>query len=463
MRLIDSDRFNEPMNEKPETGAIEAFQGKLVVAPRFHRQWMLAGNASLFIERLIREHGDFVRCRGLIDFHLINHPSLVREVMRGTMRDFDKNTIIYDHFRNVFGNGLVTAEGEGWKRKRKQLQPMFSPSAISSYFDMMVDSTESAIKSWPKGEVFDWAEEMNHLALEIAGRAFFSDGFEGSIVRIRNWTEAINRYSAKPPIPVVSDLRFPSPTNLRVRKMMADFREFMLGLIKARAGSDPKDDLLGVLLSAIDEEGNKMDDEEICEEILGMIVGGHETSATALTWFAYELHRHPDIAEAVADEIRTVVGDGRLTREHLPQLKLTNMAMQEAMRLHPPFWFENRNTISDVELGGVVIPRGAMVVFSRHSLQRHPDFWENPDSFDPSRFDPSNTANPGIGCAHIPFGGGPRICIGRHFAMMELLVIAATVLRDFRVSVHPSDRHRMSAKLTMAPRNGLLVTATKRP
>jgi cytochrome P450 len=450
------------MKDQQATDAADAFTGKLVVAPRFHRQWMLSGNPALFVDRLIREHGDFVRCSGIIDFHLINHPSLVREVMRGTMRDFDKNTIIYNHFRNVFGNGLVTAEGEAWKRKRKLMQPMFSSGAIGSYFDLMVESATACAERIPVGEVFDMADEMNHLTLEIAGRAFFSDSFHGSIERIRKWTEAINRYSAKPPLPFVSDLRFPSPTNLRVRRMMEDFREFMRGLIEARAGSESDKDLLGVILSARDEDGEKMDADEVCEEILGMIIGGHETSATALTWLWYELHHHPKVERDILAEINSVVGDAPLTTAHLGELKLTNMAIQETMRLHPPFWFENRNAMSDIELGGTVIPRGSMVVFSRYSLQRHPDFWENPDSFDPSRFDPSNTANPGATCAHIPFGGGPRICIGRHFAMMEMLVIAVTILQRFRVSVHPTDRHRMSAKLTMAPRHGLRVTANKR-
>ena len=437
------------------------FSGALATPPAFHRQWMLAGNPAHFFDSLIRDHGDFIRYRGVIDFYLINHPALVRQVMRETHRDFDKNSRIYDHFRNVFGNGLVTAEGEAWKRKRKLMQPMFSPSAIGSYFSLMRDGADSAVL--PADKPFDIAEEMNRLALEIAGRAFFSDGFDGSIARIREWTEAINRYSAKPRLPFVSDLRFPSPTNLRVRRMMVDFRDFMRGLIRARVGGAPKDDLLGVLLSARDEDGAEMDEDEVCEEILGMIIGGHETTATALTWFWFELHRHPEVERRILDEIRSVLGDGPLTQDHLRSLKYTDMAIQETMRLHPPFWFENRNTIHDTELGGAVIPRGSMVVFSRYSLQRHPDFWKNPDAFDPSRFDPANTDNPGATCAHIPFGGGPRVCIGRHFAMMELLVIVTTVMRRCRVSVHPADRHRMSAKLTMAPRHGLLVTAAPRP
>jgi cytochrome P450 len=382
--------------------------------------------------------------------------------MKGTMRDFDKNSRIYNHFRNVFGKGLVTAEGEAWKRKRKLMQPMFSSSAIGSYFSLMVDSTISAMQKWPDETVFDFAEEMNNLTLEIAGRAFFSAGFDGSVERIRKWTNSINRYSAKPPIPVVSDLRFPSPTNLRVRKTMKDFTEFMLGLIHERRDGAPKEDLLDVILSAVYEDGTKVDEDEVCEDILGMILGGHETSATALTWFWYELNQHPDVEKKVLEEIHSVVGDEPLKKEHLSELTYTNWVIQETMRLHPPFWFENRNAMADVELGGTVIPRGSMVVFSRYSLQRHPDFWENPDAFDPSRFDPENTHNPGVACAHIPFGGGPRICIGRHFAMMELLVIITTVLRGLCVSVDPTNRHSMSAKLTMEPRHGLLVTATKR-
>ncbi|MBG7607330.1 MAG: cytochrome P450 [Verrucomicrobia bacterium] len=275
---------------------------------------MLLGNPAVYIARMIREHGDFVFCRGILDFYLVNDPTLVRQVLRDTNRDFDKNSRIYDHFRNIFGNGLVTAEGESWKRKRKLMQPMFGPSAIKSFFEPMLDASTAACESWAgtsgNGDPLDMAEEMNRLTLEIAGRSFFSDGFEGSVDRIRKWTEAINRYSAKPPLPFISDLDFPSPTNLRVRKMMADFREFMRGLIHARAGADPKQDLLGILLHARDEDGNAMDEEEICEEILGMIIGGHETTATALTWVWYELHHHPEVERRLVEEIQSVVGDG---------------------------------------------------------------------------------------------------------------------------------------------------------
>lgn len=444
-------------NHNPPT-----FSGELIAAPPFSKTWMIARNPATFIEHLIQNHGDFIHYKGLLDFYLVNHPALTRTILKETHRDFDKNSRIYHHFRNVFGNGLVTAEGEAWKRKRKLMQPVFTPAASLNFFPGMLHATERTIASWEKFSqenlTLDIAEEMNHLTLDIAGRSFFGDGFNNSAKRIRSWTEAINRYSAKPPLPLISNLHFPSPTNLLVRKMMKDFRHFMRGLIHERLHAPPQDDLLGILLST-----QTMDEAEICEEILGMIVGGHETAATALTWFWYELHHHPEIEQNILAEISSVIGTQPLTPEKLCKLTLTDRALNETMRLHPPFWFENRNTIQEIELGGVKIPKGSMVAFSRYSLHRHPDFWGNPNTFDPSRFDPEKPGNPGTTSAYIPFGGGPRICIGRHFAMMELLVIAVTVLQRYHITIDPTDRHQMAAKLTMAPKHGLIVTLKKRP
>ena len=441
------------------------FTGRPADPPPFYRQWMLAGNPARFFERLIREHGDFVRYRGVFNFHLINHPSLAREVLKNTHRDYDKNSRVYHRFRNAFGDGLVTAEGEDWKRKRKLMQPLFGPASIRRFFGQMLEATTRAADDWPaRCEVFDMAREMERLTLDIAGRAFFSHSFDGASERIHRWVKTINRYSAIPPLPVISNLRFPSPLNLRLRGVLGEYRAFVRDLIRERVAGEPIGDLLGVLLTAKDEEsGEFMNEEEIAEEVLGMIIGGHETSATALTWIWYELHRHPEVERYLLAEIDAVCGKDPLTADQIPRLKYAHMVIQEALRLHPPFWFENRNTIADVELAGVTIPQGSMVVFSRYSLQRHPDFWDAPDEFRPSRFDPEQPENPAASHAHIPFGSGPRVCIGRHFAMMELHVILTTVLQRFRVVIDPSDRHEMAARVTMAPKHGLKVRLEPRP
>lgn len=450
---------NEP--ERP-------FTGQLAEPPAFHLQWLLAGNPARFFERLIQDHGDFVRYRGVIGFHLINHPALVHQVLKNTHRHYDKNSHVYNRFRNAFGDGLVTAEGERWKRQRKLLQPIFGPASIRRFFDLMRDAATRTTERWSArataGEVFNIAREMERLTLEIAGRAFFSQAFDQTSERISRWTLAINRYCAIPPLPVISDLRFPTPLNLRLRRVLSEYREFLRDLVRERMNGDTKDDLLGVLLTAKDEDsGEVMREDELAEEVLGMIIGGHESSSTALTWIWHELHRHPEVEQRLAEEIQAVCGDEPLTLEQIPRLKYANMVIQETLRLHPPFWFENRNTISDVELAGVHIPRGSMVVFSRYSLQRHPDFWESPHEFRPARFDPDQPENPEGSHAHIPFGNGPRVCIGRHFAMMELLVILATVLQRYRVNVDASDRHEMTARVTMVPKYGLKVRLEPRP
>ena len=455
------------MTPRNTTEPERPFTGRLAEPHAFYLQWMLAGNPARFLERLIHDHGDFIRYRGIISFHLINHPALVHQVLKNTHRHYDKNSHVYNRFRNAFGDGLVTAEGERWKRQRKLLQPIFGPASIRRFFDLMRDAATGTTERWStravNGEVFNIARDMERLTLEIAGRSFFSQAFDQMADRISRWTLAINRYCAIPPLPVISDLRFPTPLNLRLRRVLSEYREFLHGLIRERMAGDMKDDLLGVLLTAKDEEsGEVMSEDELAEEVLGMVIGGHETSFTALTWIWHELHRHPEVEQRLVEEIQAVCGSEPLTLEQIPRLKLAHMVIQETLRLHPPFWFENRNTISDVELAGVSIPQGSMVVFSRYSLQRHPDFWECPDEFRPSRFDPDLPENPETSHAHIPFGSGPRVCIGRHFAMMELITILTTVLQRYRVVVDASDRHVMAARVTMVPKHGLKVRLESR-
>jgi cytochrome P450 len=431
------------MIPRPTQEPDRPFTGRPADPPAYHRQWMLAGNPARFFQRLIRDHGDFIRYRGVIDFHLINHPALAHQVLKNTHRHYDKNSRVYNRFHNAFGDGLVTAEGERWKRQRKLMQPLFGPASIRRFHSLMLDAATRTAERWPVGEIFDMAREMERLTLEIAGRSFFSQAFDATADRISRWTRVIN---------------------LRLRRVLRDYRAFLRDLIRDRMTGGAKDDLLGVLLTAKDEEtGEVMGEEELAEEVLGMIIGGHETTHAALTWIWHELHPHPEIERRLVGEIRAVCGDAPLTLEQIPQLKFARMVIQETLRLHPPFWFENRSTLTDVELGGAVIPRGSMVVFSRHSLQRHPDFWECPDEFRPSRFDPDQPENPEKSHAHIPFGSGPRVCIGRHFAMMELLVILVTVLRRHRVTVDASDRHEMRARVTTTPGYGLKVRLEPRP
>ncbi len=439
------------------------FDGHLARPRWFYKQWMLAGNPAYFFEMLSREFGDFVHYRGLLRFYWINDPSLIKRVLQETHDAFDKQSVIYNRFSNVFGNGLVVSEGTSWRRQRKLIQPHLGPKAVERYFDGMVDSLTRMLNRWEtarsRDKVLDVSLEMNRLTLEIAGRALFHDRFAERAGDIEHWSHEINRYCGKPPLPIIRSFCFPSRRNIRIKRTLAEFHQFMQEMIDRQRRAEPSGSLLDVLMQSKHEEsGLPMSDTEIRDEMLGMILGGHETSSAALTWVWYELANHPQVASNLRHELDLVLQGQPIRLEHLPQLRYTKMIIEETLRLHPPFWFENRNVKQDVILGGHPVPKGSLIVFSRYSLQRHAKYWKDPERFNPERFAPDALENPRSRYASIPYGGGPRICIGIHFATMEMILTLAMIAQRFQLQIHASDRHAMSAKLTMTPKYGLRVT-----
>lgn len=437
------------------------FSGQLAEVHSILSAVQMIRNPAVFFDELIGEHGDYIHYRGIVEFYVVNHPELVRQVLRDTHRDFDKNSSVYQRFKNAFGEGLVAAEGERWKSARKLMQPVFKGSSIRSFFELMLQTAGEFVEKWngykSDDAEFDISAEMDELALQVAGRAFFGQAFEDAADDIRSWTDFINRYCSIPPLNIISNPVVPTPMNIKLRKVLSEYDSFLAGMVRERSQKPPQNDLMGILMTAVHEDsGEVMSGKELSEEIIGMLIGGHETTAKALTWLWYELDRNREVEAALLEEIENVTGGGPLSLEHLQDLKLTDWVIQEAMRLHPPFWFENRNAMQDVELGGVVIPKDSMVVFSRYALHRHSDFWADADKFDPWRFSPERT-NEMVSSAYVPFGGGPRICVGRHFSMMEIKVVLVTLLRYYRVRIVDGGYSGMSAKMTMSPKGALRV------
>lgn len=455
--------MSEESNQQVATG----FSGKLAKPPWGYRQWMLTGNPAIFFDHLANRFGDFVHYRGAFNFYLINHPDLIKTVLQQTNKSFDKNTPIYRRFANAFGNGLVVSEDNQWRCQRKLMQPMFGHRAIEQFFPVMIESTNEMLARWqarPNQDAsFDIAPEMSRLTLEIVGRTLFRDNFGSVSDKIREWTHTIDTYSAKPPIPIIRDFWFPSGRNRRLKRTLREFHGFIQKMIDERLTTKQKDDLLGILLRAQDpESGQAMSHPQIADEVLGMIVGGHETSSSALTWAWYELAQHPETLTQVLEEIDQVIGSGPLEIEKIKELSFTRMVLDEVLRMHPPFWFENRNVRQKTKLAGVDLPVGSIIVMSRYSLHRHSEYWRDPDQFNPDRFRPKHEENPRSSYAYIPFGGGPRICIGTHFAMMEMLVIMALIGRRYKIELSCEDRHEMSAATTMTPKYGVQVLARPR-
>ena len=452
---------------KEHNDAIPKFTGKLATPPVFYKQWMLAGNPALFFDRLVQDHGDFIYYKGLINFYMVNHPELVNKVLKESNRNFDKQTTIYKRFKNIQRNALVVAEGDRWKRQRRMMQPVFKKSAVEKFLAIMVDVPTRFVQDWvsraEKDVVFDIAEEMNHLALEIIGRALFSSDFIEMRDDIESWTRTLNRYSAKPPLPIIRDLWFPSPRNFKMKSVLKQFHKFLATMIEKHRENPEIEDLMSLLMQASDEETDKrMTDRVLRDEMLSLVMGGHETVATTLIWVWYELGSNPEVESLIHKEIDEVLGDKPITADSLGELQYTQSVIEEAMRLHPPLWFENRNVVNEVELGGVTLKKGDMVVLSRYSLHRNSKFWKNADQFNPERFNKKDPENVKGSCTFIPFSSGPRMCLGMQFATMELLTVVATLARRYRIVIDESDRHMMTAHLTMSPKYGLKVRLEKR-
>ncbi|MDF1862152.1 MAG: cytochrome P450 [Verrucomicrobiales bacterium] len=449
-----------------------AYSGQMQEAAPYSRTGKLGVNPALFFEDLFLRHGDFVHYRGLMEFYAINHPALIKQVLNETHRHFDKQTPIYDRFRNALGNSLVNAEGRHWKRQRKLLQPVFRSDSIRDFFRTMADACETHTERWDQcasdGKTLWLADEFAEVTLRMAGQCLFSSAFDSAADDIRRWTRTINTYSSIPPLRVLNNPRVPTYFNLKLRRVLKEYREFLRALIEERL-TDPsrnENDLLTVFLSMKDEETNEpMSLIEVSDEVLGMIIGGHESGSTALTWTIFQLQRHPEIEAEVVAEIDRVSGGKPLRLEQIPELVLTERVIQEAMRLHPPLWFENRNALEDAEIQGIRVPRGSVIAISRYSLHRNPEFWEAPGEFIPGRFDPEDTehyVDSKSAGTYLPFSRGPRVCIGRHFAMMQMVLVVATLLSRYRVRAEPPLDDAFTAHLTINLKSRLPVRLERR-
>ena len=301
--------LSSPSAEQGEVSAeIAMSEMKAGKPPRFFQQGELLRDPAVFLSGLIESEGDFVHYRGLFDFYLINDAALVSHLFKQTHRQFNKQTPIYRRFRSALGDSLVNAEGENWKVRRKMMTPTFTPSGVNLFFDLFRDQTEQAIAAW-EGEM-DFGQAMNRLALEVSGKALFSRSFDARSEEIFEWVKTVNHYSAQPPLPVVGAPWFPRPSKFRMERTWKEFLAFIKEVIAERREEGAEgEDLFSVLLNMRDQEtGEGFSDDEIAEEMLGMIIGSHESTGTTLTWLFFELGKNPAFHQSLVDEIEQ--GDG---------------------------------------------------------------------------------------------------------------------------------------------------------
>ena len=432
--------------------------------------------------RSTRKYGDFVRLTiGPWNIYLVNHPEYIQQVLQSNNRNYTKDTFQYNMLRTVTGNGLLTSDGPFWLRQRRLVQPAFHRQRILEFGEIITNATQKILQSWkhtagPNAHV-DIDAEMMRLTLEIIGKALFGVDLSGEAGEIaRAVLTALDHIIYRSRHPFSPPLSVPTQRNRRFKEAMRRLDQAVYAIIQQRRSKvlpDPQDsktsdaqvDLLSRLLQARDEEtGEAMDDRQLRDEVITLIIAGHETVASALTWTWHLLSDHPEIEEKMHEELTGVLSGRIPTSADLPQLSFTRMVFQEALRLYPPAWIITRKALKDDEFAvpgsdreRYLVPSGSLVVISPYSMHRHPRFWEQPETFSPERFSArGSTQQPKF--AYLPFGGGPRLCIGDGFARVEAVLILATIAQQYRFQEVPDHPVEVEPLVTLRPRNGLQMS-----
>lgn len=414
-----------------------------------------------------RQYGDALRFRlGLKTGYLFSHPDLVEEVL---VKQSDRFAKVYDPRRPsglalVLGNGLITASGDVWKRHRRIIQPLFHRARIATMVDRMAQVGEQRIAGWTAegGQPVDIVAEMRQLTLEVISHTMFNTSMAQHIDQFIQGLQAGSKYAVDSDNnPLFLPLWMPTSRNREFRSAMRSVDEVMYGLLARRRQSGATyDDLLDALLHARDDEtGEGLTDQELRDEVLTIFAAGHSTTANALSWTWYLLSAHPDAKARFHEEVDRVLQGRTPSAEDLEHLPYTRAVFDESLRLYPTAPLVQRRVATPTTVRGLSLPQGALLLMSIYNLHRHPDFWPYPEQFLPERW--LGSERPGSRYAYLPFGAGPRACVGLHFASVEGLLLLALIGRRYDLllaqeSVEPQ------FMVTLRPKGGLRMAIQPR-
>jgi cytochrome P450 len=391
--------------------------------------------------RYAREYGDCVSLRlGPSRVTLLSHPDLIEEVLVTKAANFTKHWGLRAA-RRLLGNGLLTSEGDFWRRQRRLIQPAFTRERIASYASTMVRLAERRTAEWRDGETRDVHADMSQLALDIAAATLFGeDEMESETHEVSRALQDLTANFGGWFFRIIHLPGFiPTPGNIRRERAARRLDNIIYDLIRRRRNGGARDDLLGILLNARDEDdGTRMTDRQLRDEAMTLFLAGHDTTALTLSWGWYLLARHPEVARALSKEADAVLGGRAPGPEDWPKLRYADAVTHEIMRLYPAAYLVGRQAIDDCEIGGYRIPRGGTVIMSQWVVHRDPRWYAEPEQFRPERWT-GGLLRRLPKYAYFPFGGGPRVCIGNHFAMMETILVLTTLARNWNFSVPPGE------------------------
>lgn len=396
-------------------------------------------------------------------------PELIQHVLQRNHRNYKKSPMHFERVSHFLGNGLLTSEGDYWLRQRRLIQPGFHRSRLEALSQIMQGVIDPFLEQFDadlaRQPGVDMSRKMMELAFTIVARSLFSANLkEEELGRLSHIITVLQEF-------IIRQIRQPylnwwfrlSGKLRRYERMAADFDHLVLDIIRERrASGEQHDDLLQMLLDArYEDTGEGMTDRQLFEESAILFIAGHETSANALAWTWYLLSQHPEIVQRARAELDEVLGNRKPSFEDLPKLTYLTQIIEEGMRLYPPAWITDRIAVNDDQFNGIEIPKGTLVVTYFYGAHHSKWLWDDPERFDPDRFSPENKKKQKP-YAYMPFGGGPRLCIGNSFAMMEMQLILASMLRRYDFSLEPGQTIAPQALITLRPRYGIRMRFQKR-
>src|SRR5579875_83856 len=397
-------------------------------------------------------------------FHIhvffVNHPNAIESVLVTNSRDFVKGRGLQVN-RRLFGNGLLTSEGDFWLRQRRLCQPSFNRERVESYTQLMASYTERMLESWQAGQKRDLEADTRQLTLDIVTKTLFGVEIGDKTREVAQALKPVMDFNSRGRI-LIPLIRFlPTPRNVRYRLAVRRLDGIVRAIIQERlARGGEGNDLLSSLLAARGEQGETMSPKQLRDEVMTLLLAGHETTSLALCWTFYLLARHPVVERKLLAEIETVIGEHSPASADLPKLTYAASVLKESLRLYPPAYAMARVALRDCEIGGYRIPRGASVVISPWITHRDSRFFPNPEAFEPERWTENFTRHlPKF--AYFPFGGGPRVCIGAGFATMEATLLMVAILQKFHLELASPQEIVSAPAITLRPKGGIKVVVSK--
>jgi len=415
-----------------------------------------------FMSRAAREYGDIVCLRFFnLRTYLLFHPDQIEDVIVNHARKFIKGRILRAN-RHLFGNGLLTSEGDFWLRQRRMMQPAFHRNRISHYAGTMTDCATRLLESWKAGQALDLHNSMMHLTLQIVGKSLFHADVERDAPQVGENLQVLLEYTMDFRRLLMTPRWLPTRRNLQAKRAVHNLTQIIDRIIQQRRESnEDAGDLLSLLIHAQDEDGSRMTTQQLRDEALTLFLAGHETTASTLSWTWWLLAQNPRVEQKLHAELDYVLNGRTPTLDDLPQLSYTSHILSESMRLYPPAWAMARLAVEDHSLAGYPVPKGTGIAAVSWVVHRDPRWYSDPEQFLPERWQ-TDLLKKIPRFAYFPFGFGPRQCIGNSFALMEAALVLATIAQQFRFNLLPGRPVAPLASLTLRPHHGLHVKVESR-